>query len=35
VYVYDSDRSYHLRAGDHKFWWMRDERRVGLDIEGR
>lgn len=35
VYVYNTSRSYRLTEGDHKFWWMPKEKRIGLDIAGR
>lgn len=31
VTLSDSDRTFRLTAGNHKFWWMNSERRIGFD----
>jgi hypothetical protein len=35
ITIDESGRTYRLKEGDHRLWWMRDEQRIGLDIEGR
>jgi hypothetical protein len=32
ITVHNSGRIYSLRAGDHKFFWMTSENRIGLDL---
>ena len=32
IVVHNSNRTYTLVAGDHHFWWMKDQNRVGLDL---
>lgn len=35
VHVLNTGRTYNLTGGDHKFWWMSKEQRVGLDLNYR
>ena len=32
IHVYNTGKTYHLEGGDHKFWWIRSESRVGFDL---
>ncbi len=35
ILVHNSGRKYTLKSGNHRFWWMASETRVGLDLNYR
>lgn len=35
ITITDTGKTYRLTPGNHKFWWMKDEKRVGLDLNAK